>query len=78
MARHKDSNWNLPDGERQPSGSSTHSWQSIQSALLMDLRDELKELNRTLACYRVREAMDAIRRIDRRLARTHPLRRAKR
>ena len=50
MARHKDQNWSLPDGYKQSDGSRTHSWESIQVSLLMDLRDELKSLNRLLHC----------------------------
>lgn len=49
MARHKDTNWNLPEGKHGVR-STTHSWESIHSALLMDIRDELKELNRLLNC----------------------------
>ena len=40
--RHKDYNWNLPEGEKSNSGSRTHQWESIHAALLMDIRDELK------------------------------------
>lgn len=40
MARHKDTEWNLP--ERFPD------WNHAQVALLMDLRDELKQLNQLL------------------------------
>ena len=45
MARHKNVDWNLPEGGR---GGTTHNYQSIHAALLMDLRDELKEMNRLL------------------------------
>lgn len=74
MARHKDMDWTLPEGVRSPTGRNTHSWESIHAALLMDLRDELKELNRTLGCYRVRRMIDAVERLDRRLAKHLPLR----
>lgn len=50
MARHKDMGWNLPEGTPSRGGVSTHEWQSIHSALLMDIRDELKRLNSTLHC----------------------------
>ncbi len=33
----------------------------------MDIRDQLRELNNTLACYRVRRMSDDINKIDRRL-----------
>ncbi len=46
MARHKDEIWNLSAGQRQPSGQRVVDWNTIKVALLMDLRDELKELNR--------------------------------
>ena len=50
MARHKDTAWNLPEGKKQPDGSSTHSWESINASLLMDIRDELKRMNALLHC----------------------------
>jgi hypothetical protein len=37
--------WTLPEGTRQPNGSRIHSWESIHTALLMDIRDELKAAN---------------------------------
>ena len=42
MARHKNLNWNLSDGAQ--------SWESVHTALLMDIRDELQRVNRVLAC----------------------------
>ena len=50
MARHANVKWNLPEGVRQPDGSTTHKWEAIHSALLMDLRDELQSLNVLLHC----------------------------
>ena len=50
MARHKDRNWNLPEITPAADGSRTHSWESIQTAVLMDIREELKMLNRLLHC----------------------------
>lgn len=73
MPRHKDMNWNLPEGTPNGNGGKTHSWDSIHAALLMDIRDELKELNQTLACYRVARMSDDIHRIDRRLQKHMPL-----
>jgi hypothetical protein len=55
----KDTAWLIPDGTVDRS--------QAQLAVLMDIRDELKELNRTLSCYRVRNMADAIPRIDLRL-----------
>lgn len=39
--RYKDVDWNLEGGP---------SWERTQTAILMDLRDELKKLNRVLEC----------------------------
>lgn len=43
MARHKDAEWNLP-------GPSVTTWEQASVAVLMDIRDELKALNRTMQC----------------------------
>lgn len=48
MARHKDVDWYLPEGIPNDQGDKIHSWSSIQCALLMDIRDELKSLNALL------------------------------
>lgn len=58
--RHKDANWQLPE--------KAEDWTQVQTAVLMDIRDELKELNSKLNCYRVRRMLDAVQRIDTRLA----------
>ena len=50
MARHRNCDWNLPDGSPKPDGHITVSWECIQSALLMDIRDELQAINRVLGC----------------------------
>jgi hypothetical protein len=51
MARHKNCDWNLPEGTPNPrTGGHTHAWESITAALLMDIRDELKQLNQTFSC----------------------------
>lgn len=52
-----------------------HSWdrQQILIAILADVKRELQKLNATLGCYRVRRGMDALHRIDRRLAPRRPL-----
>lgn len=77
MARHKNMQWNLPEGMPQRDGSSSHSWESIYTSLLMDIRDELQMLNKTLACYRVRRMSDDINRIERRLAKRISLKQIK-
>lgn len=50
MARHRDTQWNLPEGRPAGGGSTTHSWEAIHSAILMDIRDELKQLNQLFRC----------------------------
>lgn len=50
MARHKDKEWNLPEAHLDSRGVMVHSWESINAALLMDIRDELKRLNQLLHC----------------------------
>jgi len=42
MSRHKDAVWRLSD----PAGT----WDEVKIAVLMDIRDELKSINRTLGC----------------------------
>lgn len=46
MARHKDGAWNL--SEAGPNGSLPHT--EVHLAILMDVRDELKKLNRVFEC----------------------------
>ncbi len=43
--RHKDVNWNLPD-------KIDSTWNYIYLSMLMDIRDELKKLNRVFECKR--------------------------
>ncbi len=43
MARYKDVNWTLPEGQ-------IGTWQQVEVAVLMDIRDELKTLNALLRC----------------------------
>jgi len=45
--RHKDSNWIISDYK---DSSEVGSWQQVQCAILMDIRDELKRLNGLLHC----------------------------
>ena len=45
MARHKDTDWNLPEGR-------IDSWDQAGIAVLMDIRDELQSLNALLHCQR--------------------------
>lgn len=46
MARFKDSNWSLP----QDREGNALDWKSVEIAILMDIRDELKRLNGVLHC----------------------------
>lgn len=69
MARHKDADVNLPD----TSPSNMRSWESIQTGILMDIRDELKQLNQTLGCFRLVRMAEDIHRIEKRLATHMPL-----
>jgi hypothetical protein len=73
VPRHKNVQWNLPEGTSSASGGKTHKWESITAALLMDIRDELKQLNTTLSCFRVRRMSDDVHRIDKRLQKHLPL-----
>ena len=70
--RRKGASWKIL---RNPDGSSPT--EHAQLAVLMDIRDELSELNKTLRCHRVWQGMDALQRIDKRLAKKVSLRRAK-
>lgn len=47
MARHKNTNWKLPDNE--------NTWESSKLAVLMDIRDELQTLNGLLGCPNFKE-----------------------
>lgn len=69
MARHKDAVVNLPDS----SPTNTRSWESIQVGILMDIRDELKQLNQTLGCFRLVRMAEDIHRIEKRIAKHMPL-----
>lgn len=58
MARHKDVNWNLPEGFIE-------TWEQANTAVLMDIRDELKRLNGLFHCLNfmsIPNKLDAIRR----------------
>lgn len=73
MARRKDTDWNIPEG--------TPSVEQAALAVLMDIRDELKESNRhlralegILGCHNVTRGMMALHRLDRRVAKHWPLR----
>lgn len=44
--RHKDGNWALPTAEN----GKIEKWEYVAIAVLMDIRDELKQLNALLHC----------------------------
>lgn len=71
--RHANVDWNLPETDK----GVLQSWDHVTRALLMDIRDELRTLNNTLACYRVARMSDDIHRIDRRLRESMPLKRGR-
>ena len=70
MTRHKDADWNLPDS-KQP--GNTVSFDTINAALLLNIRDELKRLNDLLYCVNFVGIPHTLKRIDKRLAKSHPL-----
>jgi hypothetical protein len=45
--RHKNGRWDLPTNE---ANGAIESWDHVKIAVLMDIRDELQELNRTFNC----------------------------
>ena len=62
MARHGHIAWDLPENNGTPH---RHEFPVIQTALLMDLRDELRNLNQHLRCRNfigIPETLRAIRR----------------
>lgn len=58
--RNKNTNWNVPKV-----GASTE--QAIL-CVLQDIRDEMQSINSKLNCYRIPRALDAVARIDKRMA----------
>lgn len=71
MARHRSAAWTLNDPVK--------TWDEVQVAVLMDIRDELQALNRVMQCSNVREGFISLQRIDRRMERNgmllHPRKR---
>lgn len=58
MARYKDVNWTFPD-------SGEVRWSQIPTAILMDIRDELKSLNALLHCGNFQRIPTTLRTISR-------------
>lgn len=73
MARFKDANWNFRQG---PNGN-IESWEQAQTAVLMDIRDELKRLNQLLHCQNFIGIPSTLKRMDRRIAAHAPLKEKK-
>lgn len=63
MPRFKDSNISLP--EKSP--ENTRDWDSIKVGMLMDIRDELKQLNAVFACQNFQNVPRELRAINREL-----------
>jgi len=64
------SDWHL-----YASDDAGHTWTdgAIQIILLQEIRDELKRLNTLLHCQNFQQIPKSLRELNRRLARTHPL-----
>jgi hypothetical protein len=71
--RFKDVAWNLENEK-----GAIESWERVQIAVLMDLRDELKALNALLSCYHFMQIPHTLKRIDKRLSQTRKLPRGRR
>lgn len=56
MARHRDADWNLPDDM---------TWDKVNLAVLMDIRDEMKRLNRLFHCSNFLEIPHILRALKR-------------
>lgn len=57
MPRHPNTDWNLPE--------QCQTWEQVNTAVLMDIRDELRKMNRVLTCPRftaIPAKLDEIRR----------------
>lgn len=61
--RRKNVQWTLP--------TPVTDWDQVNSALLMDIRDELQTLNRTMSCSRVIDMANAMIQMNRRLERNY-------
>ena len=61
MARHAGVDWTIPDKPQ--------SWEQVNTAVLMDLRDELKRLNALLSCPNFTRIPATLRTIQRNTAR---------
>lgn len=68
MARQKNLEWNLPKSTTEMT------WEHVELAILMDIRDELQHLNATFDCTNAQQIPSILRGISRKLP-TPPKRR---
>ncbi len=54
--RHKDNSWDLP--------ALAGTWEVVQAAILMDIRDELKLMNQVLQCHNTKDIPSILRKIS--------------
>jgi glutamate mutase epsilon subunit len=68
--RHKNAAWLIQAADKDGKVDSV----TVTNAVLMDIRDELQQLNRTMSCHRVASMADAMIRLEKRLAKKFKLR----
>jgi len=68
MPRLANIEWSLPEGKPVAGGALEHSWEAIQTAILMDIRQEIQKLNRILGCANFLEVPHVLRAIRRNTA----------
>lgn len=66
MARHKNAEWDLP-------GPKIGTWEQIQVAVLMDIRDELQTIRYLLECPNVQAGVIAMARLDKHVRKRFPI-----
>jgi hypothetical protein len=71
MARFKDNNWDLPS----TADGRARDWDAARLAVLMDIRDELKNLNRVLGCPNFLDIPKTLRSIRRKIPTPRPKKR---
>lgn len=65
MARYKNVNWTLPD-------KNIETWDQVQVAVLMDIRDELQRMNSLLSCSNFIGIPHTLKSIDKKLTKKRP------
>lgn len=71
--RHKNVNWTLPTSD----SGAIETWQAVEIAVLMDIRDELQTLNRLLGCSNFTRIPQVLRRISSNTANLPKVKRAR-